>query len=69
MPSDCQCSSQGETIVKVIDNPEATRRLKALVLEAEKLRAEVDALRNSLKRAEMTKDEIVKEVIIALRKV
>ena len=67
MPSgDCQqCSTPNEVIVtkmKVINNKEATRRLRKLEAEVEELKASNSSLKYRLTKATKKKKDIVKEL-------
>ena len=61
MPSDCQCSSSSVE-VRVIDNKEATKRLKKLEEENKQLRSDNSYLKTSLKKASKSKGLIIEEL-------
>ena len=64
MPSDCQCSSSVEVVerTKVIGNKEATRRLRKLEVENEKLKAENARLKRLANKKAATKEALVKKL-------
>jgi len=64
MPSDCQCSTHVETkIVKeVLNNKEATRRLKRLEEEVAELKQKNASLTRRLRVAKVSKKQIVDDL-------
>jgi len=64
MPSDCQCSTACDcgVVTKVINNKEATKRLKRLEKEVEDLKEENIDLKRRLKRANINKKKIVNDL-------
>lgn len=71
MPSDCQCSTACETVIKtkVISNREATRRLKRLEDEVANLKGENIRLKTRLKRTDISKKEIIADLKNHLNKI
>lgn len=65
MPSDCQCSSDRETIVykeKLVGKKEAIRRIERLEREVSELKLENSDLRRRLRRATVKKSKIVSDL-------
>ena len=73
MPSDCQCSTacthHTEVVkeVKVLNNKEATRKIKKLEKEVEELRMENARLATEAKKNKMTKKKLVDQLEKKLR--
>jgi len=66
MPSDCQCSAachtEVRTEVKVLNNKRATARIQLLEEEVGKLVSENSRLKRRLRRAEINKEGIIKDL-------
>jgi septal ring factor EnvC (AmiA/AmiB activator) len=66
MPSDCQCSTACETIIKerkvVLNNKEATRMLRQLEKEVKDLTEENASLKRQLRRASVDKNKVIKNL-------
>lgn len=73
MPSDCQCSTactrHTEVVkeVKVLNNKEATRKIKKLEKEVEELRMANARLATEAKKNKMTKKKLVDQLEKKLR--
>lgn len=66
MPSDCQCSAachtEIRTEVKVLNNKQATTRIKRLEREVKELIRKNSHLRQRLGRAEIKREKIVSDL-------
>ena len=66
MPSDCQCSSctqtEVRTVTKVLNNKQASVRLKRLEEEVKQLKASNSTLKSQLSRAKTSKKTLVKKL-------
>jgi len=66
MPSDCQCSAachtEVRTEVKVLNNKRATARIQLLEEEVGRLVSENSRLKRRLRRAEINKEGIIKDL-------
>jgi cell division protein FtsB len=68
MPSDCQCSTACDvrtvtkTVTKVINNKEATRRIKRLEKEVKALKDENAVLKSRAKNRLVSKKKIVSDL-------
>ncbi len=64
MPSDCQCSTHTEPVVveKVLNNKQATRKMRRLEEEVEILKYENSSLKQRLRKASINKEKILKEL-------
>ena len=72
MPSDCQCSTACTQIVEkkvVLGSKEATRKLRKLEADVERLKSENTTLKRKLKRASVNKKDIVARLKKQLDKV
>ena len=70
MPSDCQCSACSTKIVKeVLNNKDATKRLRRLEKEVEELREKNKQLERRLKKVSISKRDIVRDLKKHLDKV
>lgn len=66
MPSDCQCSTacdvQTKYVEKVLNDKQATEKLKKLKIEIKNLKIENSKLKSRLSKATVNKDIIVKKL-------
>ncbi len=66
MPSDCQCSSacstETITVEKVLNNKQATRKLRRLEEEVAILKDENTGLKRRLRKASINKEKILKDL-------
>jgi hypothetical protein len=66
MPSDCQCATAVETrtvtIEKVLNNKQATRKMRRLEEEVAILRNENAGLKRRLQKASVSKERILKDL-------
>ena len=64
MPSDCQCSTACDVRVetKVLNNKQATRKLKELEAEVTALEEENQTLKRRLRKARVSKKSLVKKL-------
>lgn len=73
MPSDCQCSTacdvQTKYVHKVLNNKQATEKLKKLEIEVKNLKMKNNILKIKLNRATVNKNTIVKKLKQQLDKV
>lgn len=73
MPSDCQCSTpcgvQTKYVEKVLNNKQATEKLKKLEIEIKNLKMENNRLKIRLNKATVNKNIIVKKLKQQLDKV
>lgn len=72
MPSDCQCSTPQEIIVErkvVLNNKQATARLRKLEKEVKALRRENSGLKTRLTKATAKKADIIKSLKSHLNRV
>ncbi|HEC66271.1 hypothetical protein LCGC14_1339200 [marine sediment metagenome] len=72
MPSDCQCSTSSVetiTVEKVLNNKQATRKLRRLEREVEALENENTGLKRRLRKASINKEKILKDLRSKLDKI
>lgn len=66
MPSDCQCSTacdvQTKYVEKVLNNKQATEKLKKLEIEVRNLKTENNRLKTRLNKATVNKNTIIKKL-------
>ena len=66
MPSDCQCSSAcgvvEKEVVKVLNDKQATRRIRELEEEVERLLADNSLLSKKLRRESTSKKDLIKKL-------